>query len=138
MEAIRLRSKLDHVSIAVKCIDDALPFFLDMLGFDVKTTSFNELEQLKIAFLSNGGSDIELMEPTEEDSVVGRFIQKRGEGIHHICIAVRDIEKAMRELSEQGVRLVEEKPRVSISGLKVAFIHPKSAHGVLIEIYENP
>ena len=132
-----MRTKLDHVSIAVKSIDDALPFFRDTLGFDVKTISYNKLEKLKIAFLSNGGSDVELMEPTEEESVVGRFIKKRGEGIHHICIAVKDIEKAMKELSVNGVRLVEEKPRVSTSGLKVAFIHPKSAHGILIELYEK-
>jgi methylmalonyl-CoA/ethylmalonyl-CoA epimerase len=138
MEEIKLRSKLDHVSIAVKSIDDALLFYRDMLGFNLESTSFNELEKLKIAFLSNERSDVELMEPTEEETVVGRFIQKRGEGIHHICIAVEDIEKAMKELSEKGVRLVEEKPRVSSSGLKVAFIHPKSAHGVLIEIYEKP
>jgi len=138
MEAIRLRSKLDHVSIAVKSIDDALSFYRDILGFDLRTTSFNELEKLKIAFLSNKRSDVELMEPTEEETVVGRFIKRRGEGIHHICIAVPDIEKAMEELSENEVRLVEEKPRVSTSGLKVAFIHPKSAHGVLIEIYEKP
>ena len=133
-----MRSKLDHVSIAVKNIDDALLFYRDVLGFDLKSTSFNELEKLKIAFLSNERSDVELMEPTEEETVVGRFIKKRGEGIHHICIAVKDIEKAMKELCENGVRLVEEKPRVSTSGLKVAFIHPKSAHGVLIEIYEKP
>ena len=133
-----MRSKLDHVSIAVKSIDDALSFYRDILGFDLRTTSFNELEKLKIAFLSNKRSDVELMEPTEEETVVGRFIKRRGEGIHHICIAVPDIEKAMEELSENEVRLVEEKPRVSTSGLKVAFIHPKSAHGVLIEIYEKP
>jgi len=133
-----LRSKLDHVSIAVKSIGDVLLFYRDMLGFDVETTSFYELEKLKITFLFNEGSNVELMEPTEEETVVGRFIQKRGEGVHHICIAVQDIEKAMKELSEKGVRLIEEKHRVSSSGLKVAFIHPKSTHGVLIEIYEKP
>jgi len=90
-----LRSKLDHVSIAVKNIDDTLLFYRDMLGFDVETTSFNELEKLKIAFLSTEGSDVELMEPTEEETVVGRFIKKRGEGIHHICITVQGSVRAM-------------------------------------------
>jgi len=98
-----LTAKLDHVAIAVKSIEEALPFFRDILGFEVKTTSFNELERLKIAFLSDGGSGVELMEPTDADTVVGRFVQRRGEGIHHICIDVPDIEEAMRGLRERGV-----------------------------------
>lgn len=129
--------ELDHIGVAVNSIEEALPFYKAM-GW----TSFPEevvpTEKVKVAFISlKNQSNIELLEPTSDDSVIARFIQKRGPGIHHICLRVKGIETLIQELNNKGVRMVDTKPRPGAHNCKVAFVHPAATGGVLIELSEK-
>lgn len=129
---------LDHVGIAVKSLEEAVSVYRDMLGFELLGVYESMENKVKVAVLSTGGeTKIELLEPIGSDSPVAKFLEKRGEGIHHIAVKVDNIEKILESLKEKGVTLVDEKPRIGAEGRKVAFIHPKSVRGVLLELVEE-
>ncbi len=130
--------RLDHIGIAVQNIDDALKFFESALGMKLDHVASEEGGKTDVAFLPVGGSEVELVQTHDAESGLGKFLAKRGEGIHHICFEVDDIQAAMAQLKENGAQLIDETPRVNASGMQYAFIHPKSAHGVLIELYQKP
>jgi methylmalonyl-CoA epimerase len=131
--SIRIK-RIDHVGIAVPSLAEARAAF-EALGFQVDAEHDVPSEKVKTAFLPVGESHLELLEPTEAGSVIGRFLEKRG-GVHHLCVEVEDIDAALAELKSRGVRLVDETPRVGAGGCRVAFIHPKAAAGVLLELKE--
>jgi methylmalonyl-CoA/ethylmalonyl-CoA epimerase len=128
---------LDHIGIAVRDIDDALEFFSHCLG--VRCTHVEEVadQKVKIAFLPVGDTNLELLQSTDPEGAVAKFIEKRGEGIQHLALRVDDIEKTLSDLREKGVRLIDEIPRMGAHGTRIAFLHPKSTHGVLIELTEK-
>ena len=130
--------KLNHIAILVEDIEDALPFWRDALGLELTRIDEVEAESARVAFLPAGESKIELVQPTYPDTGLGRFLQKRGGGMHHICLEVPDIEAAMARLEEYGVELINESPRQRDTGTLYAFIHPKSTGGVLVELYQLP
>jgi methylmalonyl-CoA epimerase len=126
---------MDHVGVAVKNLEEALSVYRDVLGFKLLRVHVLTERRVKVAILSTGGeTQIELLEPLGSDSPVAKFLESRGEGIHHIAVKVDNIEKVLEELKEKGVMLVDEKPRTGAEGKKVAFVHPKSARGVLLEL----
>lgn len=129
--------KLDHIGIAVKDLDEALKFYTDALG--LKCTRIEEVEgqMVKIAFLPAGGLNLELLQATDPESAIAKFIEKRGEGIQHIAFKVKDIEEAVKILKQKGVELIDAIPRKGAHGSKIAFLHPKSTHGTLIELCEK-
>lgn len=129
--------RLDHIGIAVQEMNDALQFFQDALGMDLDHIALEEGGKTSVAFLPIGSSEVELVQPLESESGLAKFLAKRGEGIHHLCFEVDDIDAALARLKENGAQLIDETPRVNASGTKYAFIHPKSAHGVLIELYQR-
>ena len=131
-------ARIDHIGIAIQNINDALSFFQDALGMKLDHIASEEGGRTQVAFLPVGSSEVELVEPQDVDSGLGKFLAKRGEGIHHICFEVDDINAALARLKEHGAQLIDETPRTNASGMKYAFIHPKSAHGVLIELYQKP
>lgn len=130
--------KIDHIGIAVRSLDEALTFFSDALGLECTGREVVADQGVRVALLPVGESRLELLEPTAEDSPVGRFLSKRGEGIHHICLTVDNIEVALADLRARNIRLVDETPRCGVEGRKIAFLHPASTHGVLIELVEIP
>ncbi|HET7615858.1 MAG TPA: methylmalonyl-CoA epimerase [Bacillales bacterium] len=129
--------KIDHIGIAVSSLDDALPFYLNQLNLKLDAVEEVAAEKVKIAFLSIGETRLELLEPLSEDSPIARFIEKKGEGIHHIALGVKNLEGRLAELKAGGVRLLNEEPKEGAEGAKVAFLHPKDARGVLYELTEN-
>jgi len=129
-------NKIDHIGIAVKNLDEAVDLY-KKLGFEVKEIEEVPEQKVKVAMLPVGESKIELLEATSEDSPIAKFIERRGEGVHHIAINVSDIEKALQNAKEKWLQLIDEKPRIGAGGKKVAFIHPKSTKGVLLELVEG-
>ncbi len=132
-------SHIEHLGIAVKSIADSLPYYEEVLG--LKCYSIEEVadQKVKTAFFKIGQTKIELLEPTSEESTIAKFIEKRGEGIHHIAFAVADgVANALTELSGKGVRLIDAAPRRGAEGLNIAFLHPKSTCSVLTELCEKP
>jgi methylmalonyl-CoA/ethylmalonyl-CoA epimerase len=129
--------KIDHLGIAVRSISDSLAFYREALGLDMEGTEKVENQGVHVALLSVGESRIELLEPFSEETPVGRFIAKRGEGLHHICYEVDDLASKLDDLRSRGVRLLEGYPRRGAQGKLVAFLHPASAHGVLVELVEK-
>ncbi len=126
--------KISHIGIAVESIEQWIGFYRDILGLEFKGSEEVPEQKVRVAFLSIGESNIELLEPTSEDSPIAKFIEKRGGGIHHIAIQVDDIESALIRHQEAGARLIDEQPRIGAHNMKIAFIHPKSSGGVLIEL----
>ncbi len=128
--------RINHVAIVVDDIDKALWFWRDGLG--LKVTHVEEVpdQDSIVAFLPTGQSEIELVKPTTDDSGIARFVNKRGPGVHHICLEVDDIEACLEHLSSHGVELINPVPILGTGGKRISFIHPKSAHGVLVELYE--
>jgi methylmalonyl-CoA/ethylmalonyl-CoA epimerase len=126
--------KIDHIGIAVKNLVEAGKLYED-IGVELEHTE--EIDGMKVGFYPFGDSTIELLEPVNPDSAIGKFIQKKGEGIHHIAINVPDVEKKLKELEEKGYVLIDKVPRMGAHGKKIAFIHPKSTKGVLLEICEG-
>ena len=129
--------RLDHVGVAVRSLEQALAPYRDGLGLAVQEIEEVATEQVRVAFLPAGDTRIELLEPTGTDSAIARFLDRRGEGIHHICFQVDDIEAALTRLRAAGVRLVDEVPRPGAGGCRVAFVHPKGMAGVLVELVEK-
>jgi methylmalonyl-CoA/ethylmalonyl-CoA epimerase len=128
---------VDHLGIAVKSLEKRLRFWADALNLDVAGIESVESEQVKVALLPVGRTRIELLEPTDADSAIGRFLEKHGEGIHHVTLEVSDIELALERLREKEVRILEPAPRTGAEGRKVAFLHPASTGGVLVELAER-
>jgi methylmalonyl-CoA/ethylmalonyl-CoA epimerase len=129
---------LDHVGIAVYHTEDSLRLYCETLGLIAEPTELVESENLQVTFLRGANARIELLEPLPGDSAVARFLEKRGEGMHHLCFDVRDIETTLRGFADAGYALIDEHPRPGRHGELLAFIHPKSTHGVLIELYQLP
>jgi methylmalonyl-CoA epimerase len=129
--------KIDHIGIVVQDIETALKVYRDALGLELTKTEFVPEQAVKVAFLPTGESEIELVQPTTNDSGIARHLAKRGEGIHHICLEVDDIEAALAQMAAQGMQLIDKRPRLDSGGQKYAFVHPKSAHGVLVELYQR-
>ena len=127
--------KIDHLGIAVPDLEAAVEEWR-ALGFHVEARHDVPTEKVKTAFLPVGESHLELLEPTDPSSAIGKFLEKRS-GLHHVCVLVDDVEAALREMKAKGVRLIDEVPRVGAGGCKVAFVHPKSASGVLLELKER-
>nr|WP_241657841.1 methylmalonyl-CoA epimerase [Anaerobacillus alkaliphilus] len=129
--------KVDHIGIAVKSIDETLPFYLNHLKLELLGIEEVSTQKVRVAFLKIGESKLELLEPMSEESPIANYIAKRGEGLHHVALAVDNIELRLNELKEQGVRLIHEQPVKGAANASVAFLHPKSAHGVLYEYCEK-
>ena len=127
--------KINHVAIAVQDIDAALKFWEQTFGLELNHVEEVPSQKSKVAFLPLGESEIELVQPTTTDSGLANFLEKRGEGMHHICIEVEDIDATLAELKSKGVRLINDVPE-ELPGRKMAFVHPKAANGVLVELYQ--
>ncbi len=130
-------TRIDHIGIAVQNIQQALAFYQDALGVKLERVESEEGGRTDVAFLPVGASDVELVEPKDTDSGLAKYLAKRGEGIHHICFEVDDIDEALARLKAHGAQLIDETPRQNVRGQRYAFVHPKSAHGVLIELYQK-
>ncbi len=128
---------VDHIGIAVRSIDEALSFWQNTLGIECTGVEEVAEQKVKTAFLPVGDTEIELLEAMSDDSPVAKFIEKRGEGIHHLALRVDDLEAALAELKEKGVRLIDETPRYGAGGARIAFVHPKATGGILLELSER-
>ena len=131
-------SHIEHLGIAVKNLETAIPYYENVLG--LKCYSIEEVpsQKVKTAFFKIGDTKIELLEPTSEDSTIAKFIEKKGEGVHHIAFATNDLPGALKEAEEKGVQLIDKAPRPGAEGLEIAFLHPKSTQGVLTELCFDP
>ncbi|MBC8507319.1 MAG: methylmalonyl-CoA epimerase [Chloroflexi bacterium] len=130
--------KVDHVALVVGDIDAGLKFWRDALGLELEHIEDVPKEKSAIAFLPVGDVEVELVQPTSDDSGIAKYLEKRGPGMHHICLEVDDIEGMLAQLKEKDVKLIHEEPLIGVGGKKYAFIHPKAAFGVLVELYEIP
>ncbi|ANU17086.1 methylmalonyl-CoA epimerase [Planococcus sp. CP5-4] len=129
--------KVDHIGIAVKDLEQVLPYYTETLGCPLMKIEEVEGQKVKVAFIDAGNIKLELLEPMSEDSPIHKFIEKKGEGIHHIAFGVDGIEERMAELRENGVKLLSDEPKPGAGGAMVAFLHPKSSNGVLYELCEK-
>lgn len=129
--------KIDHIGIATRTLKEATAFWQDALGLEIDSTEDVGEQGVRIAMLPIGETHIELLEPLTPESLVGKFLDKRGPGIHHIAIRVDDIRAALGQLKEKGARLIDETPRIGAGGCLVAFIHPSSTNGVLLELVQQ-
>jgi len=129
--------QIDHIGIAVKSLDQAGRFYTDVLGLPTQETEAVEDQKVTVAFIPVADSEVELLESTEPDGPVARYIESKGEGIQHIAYRVENLEEALAELKEKGVRLIDQEPRKGAGGARIAFIHPKETHGVLVELCER-
>ena len=132
-----MKAVLDHIGIAVSEVGDSLAFFRDALGLEVTSVEEVASQRVRAHFVSAGSAALEILEATAEDSPITRFVNRRGPGLHHITLRVDDLGAALAELKQRGVRLIDEAPRPGAEGARVAFIHPSSAHGVLVELKED-
>jgi methylmalonyl-CoA epimerase len=130
--------RINHIAIAVRDIDDAARFYKDILELDLSGVEVVAEQKTKVGFLKIGDTNIELVQPVSDDSPLVKFLETRGPGIHHICLEVEDIEKDVEDLKRRGARMIDDKPRPGAHNTKVAFIHPRSSGGVLIELNEFP
>ncbi|NOY97648.1 MAG: methylmalonyl-CoA epimerase [Chloroflexi bacterium] len=128
--------KINHVAVAVDDIESSLAFWRDALGLEMTELRDAPAEAAQIAFLPVGGSEIELVRPTTDDSGLAKYLAKRGPGMHHICLEVDDIAGMLAQLKARGVRLINESPRTGADGRQYAFVHPEAAGGVLVELYQ--
>ncbi len=130
--------KINHVAIVVEQIEDALTFWRDGLGLEIKQVKDVPDQSSRVAFLPLGESEIELVEPISNDSGIARFLKKRGPGMHHVCLEVEDIQETLQQIKNKGFELINDIPLVDEEGRKYLFVHPKSTNGVLVELYEMP
>jgi methylmalonyl-CoA/ethylmalonyl-CoA epimerase len=128
--------RIDHIAVVVDDMQGTLQFWRDALGMEVAHIQDIPAEMAQIAFLPAGGSEIELVRPTNADSGLAKYLEKRGPSMHHVCLEVDDIAGMLARLKQKGIQLINEEPRVSADGKQYAFIHPKSANGVLVELYQ--
>lgn len=129
--------KINHLGIATKSIEEALKFWETSLGLEKVHTEVVEEQKVRVAMLPIGESRVELLEPTSEDSPISKFLEKRGGGIHHIAVEVEDIEASLAKLKAEGARLIDENPRVGAEGCLIAFVHPATTGGVLLELTQK-
>ena len=129
-------TRVSHIGIAVEALDESLPFFRDVLGLN--EVALEDADGASIVGLSAGEPLVELLEADDPSSPIARFVAKRGPGIHHICFEVDDLARTLTDLKARGVRLIDETPKAGTGGKQLAFIHPESANGVLVELYELP
>ena len=132
-------SHIEHLGIAVKSLEEAIPYYENILGLECYSIEEVADQKVKTAFFKVGQTKIELLEPTSEESTIAKFIEKRGEGIHHMAFAIEDgVANALAEVEAKGVRLIDKAPRKGAEGLNIAFLHPKSTCSVLTELCQNP
>ena len=129
--------KVDHIGIAVKNLDETIPYYTETLGLSVLKIEEVASESVRVAFIDAGNVKLELLEPMTTQSAIHSFIEKKGEGIHHIAFGVEGIEERMKELREKGIRVLNEQPKIGAGGAQVAFLHPKSSFGVLYELCDK-
>ncbi len=129
---------INHVAIVLPDLEEGTRFWVDALGLPLAKTEYIPEQQVRIAMLPVGDSHIELLEPTDVDSGVARYLQKRGPGLHHLCLEVEDIGATLEDLRQAGIRLIDETPRSGHDGKLLAFIHPEGTGGVLVELYQLP
>ena len=129
-------TSLNHVAIVIEDMEKSLSFWRDALGIELHELRDVPAEKSQVAFLPVAGGEIEIVRPTSDDSGIAKYLAKRGQGMHHLCLEVDDIEGMMAQLKEKGVRLINEEPRTAADGKKYAFIHPESTSGVLVELYQ--
>ena len=130
-------SHIEHIGIAVKNLDESIKFYEEVFGLNCYAIEEVKDQKVKTAFFKVGQTKIELLESTDTEGPIGKFIEKRGEGIHHIAFAVENIEEKLKDVEQKGVRLIDKNPRKGAEGLNIAFLHPKSTFGVLTEICED-
>ncbi|MGB4328771.1 MAG: methylmalonyl-CoA epimerase [Tenuifilum sp.] len=130
-------SHIEHIGIAVKSLEESIPFYEKVLGLKCYNIEEVKDQKVKTAFFLVGQTKIELLESTDPEGPIGKFIEKKGEGIHHIAFAVKGIEEQLKRMEEQGVTLIDKAPRKGAEGLDIAFLHPKSTLGVLTELCED-
>ncbi|MGJ7912008.1 methylmalonyl-CoA epimerase [Neobacillus sp. LXY-1] len=129
--------KVDHIGIAVKSIEAALPFYTEVLKLPLIGIESVDNQKVRVAFIKAGETKLELLEPTSEESTIAKFIEKRGEGIHHVALGVESIEERIKEMKENGITMIDDHARTGAGGAEIAFMHPKSASGVLYELCEK-
>jgi len=132
-----MMKKVDHIGIAVRSLQDSLSFYTEVLKLPLLGIEEVVSQKVRVAFLQAGETKLELLEPTSKDSPIASFIEKRGEGIHHIALGVESIEQRIVEMKQQGIRMIDEQPRTGAHGSDIAFMHPKSTGGVLFELCEK-
>ena len=132
-----MKATLDHIGIAVGDLRQALAFYRDALGLEVEPSEEVPAQGVRVHFVPVGEATIELIEPTSADSPIARFIEKRGPGVHHVTLRVDDLRDVLARLRERGIRLIDEQPRVGAEGALIAFVHPASTHGVLVELKQR-
>ncbi|MHA2042816.1 MAG: methylmalonyl-CoA epimerase [Candidatus Thorarchaeota archaeon] len=130
--------KIEHIGIAVESIEEMIPYYRDGLGLKYGGEEVVEEQQVRVAFFGIGESSIELLEPTSEDSPIAKFLAKRGPGIHHVAIRVANIVQALKQHEANGARLIDREPRTGAHNMRIAFVHPKSTGGVLVELCQKP
>ncbi len=138
MQQIGKAKGLEHVAIAVKDLDVSVKYYVEVLGFAPPELEVVEEQKVRTAIFGHGMGRIELICPTEPNTSVAKFLEKRGEGLHHICVEVDDIVATLAELKAKGTALIDESPKIGAGGAQVAFIHPRGAHGVLTELRQGP
>ncbi|PKN11806.1 MAG: methylmalonyl-CoA epimerase [Deltaproteobacteria bacterium HGW-Deltaproteobacteria-4] len=132
-----MTKKINHIGVAVRSIDASTPFYRDVLGMTFEGTEVVAEQKVKVAFFAVGESRVELLEPTADDSPVAKFLEKNGEGTHHIAYEVDDLVATLAKLKAAGVRLIDEVPRCGAHGTRIAFLHPKASGGVLTELCQG-
>nr|WP_295974183.1 methylmalonyl-CoA epimerase [uncultured Bacillus sp.] len=130
-------NKVDHIGIAVISLEESLPYYTDVLKLKLLGIEAVESQKVKVAFLDTGNTHIELLEPIGNDGAIAKFIEKRGQGIHHIALGVTSIEERIQEIKEQGIKMIDAESRLGAGGAHVAFMHPKSTGSVLFELCEK-
>ena len=131
-----MKVELDHIGIAVSQLNESLKFFRDALGLEISECEEVQSQRVRAHFVPVGTATLELLEATAEDSAIARFVERKGPGLHHITLRVEDLSMVLNQLRDRGVQLIDEVPRPGAEGARVAFIHPSSAHGVLVELKE--
>lgn len=139
MERWSMFAGMDHVGVAVKDLEEAIKVYRDILGYKLEGVHVLAERKVKVAFFSTGGqANIELLWPLDSESTIAKFLETKGEGIHHFAVKVKNIENALEALKKKGVSLIDETPKPGAGGAKIAFVHPKSTKGVLMELCERP
>lgn len=129
--------KVDHIGIAVRSLEETLPFYTDVLQLELLGIEEVESQKVRVAFIKAGETKLELLEPTSQESAIAKYIEKRGQGIHHVALGVESIEERIHDLKTNGIRMIDEQPRMGAGGANIAFLHPKSTGSVLYELCEK-
>lgn len=132
-----MTERLDHIGIAVENLEQSVAFYRDVLGLELHGTETVEEQKVKVAFFPVGDTEIELLESTDPEGPIAKFIAAKGQGVQHLAFRVKDIEKTLADLKSRGIRLIDEKPRYGAGGAKIAFLHPKATNGVLVELCQR-